>query len=423
MKSNIKLLLVLIAFITSSVVFTKQALAQQPSVSFQVFYDELSPYGQWINYSNFGYVWIPDVGPDFVPYSTGGHWIETEYGETWLSDYEWGWAPFHYGRWDYNDSFGWFWVPDSEWGPAWVTWRRAEGYYGWEPMQPGISINISFGRQYDSRYDHWMFIRDRDIDRSNLNSYYVNRTDHDRIIRNSTVISNTYVDNRRNTTYVSGPARADIQRATGRKISPVAIQENNKPGQVMSNGQLRIYRPIVIKGGDKQQKYAPSRISNLNDVKRSSGKNGANQQQNINQTNSNKSDQQKQQLNQQQQQKQQLNQQQQQKQQLDKQQQQKQQLDKQQQQKLQLDQQQQQKLQLDQQQQQKQQLDKQQLDKQQQQKLQLDQQQQQKLQQNTVNQQNSTRSVNQKNTVKSKKSRKNVQKKDDNSEQDKNKNN
>ena len=388
MKSNIKFLLVFIAIIALSVIFTRQASAQQPSVSFQVFYDELSPYGQWVNYSNYGYVWIPDVGPDFVPYSTGGHWIETEYGETWLSDYEWGWAPFHYGRWDYNDSFGWFWVPDSEWGPAWVTWRRADGYYGWEPMQPGISISLSFGRQYDSRYDHWMFVRDRDIDRSNLNSYYVNRTDHDRIIRNSTVISNTYIDSRRKTTYVSGPAREDIQKATGRKISPVAIQENNKPGQVMSNGQLRIYRPLVIKASDKQQKNVPARISNLNDVKRSSGKNGANQQQNINQTNSNKNDQKKLQLNQQQQQKQQL------------------------------DQQQQQKLQLDQQQQQKQQLDQQQ-----QQKQQLDQQQQKKQQQNTVNQQNSTRSVKQKNTVKPKKSRKNVQKKNDNSEQDKNKNN
>ncbi len=64
----------------------------------------------------------------------------TEYGWTWLSDYPWGWAPFHYGRWDFDNSFGWFWIPGNEWGPAWVTWRRANGYYGWAPMSPGINL-------------------------------------------------------------------------------------------------------------------------------------------------------------------------------------------------------------------------------------------------------------------------------------------
>jgi hypothetical protein len=287
MKSNIKILAILVALIFSSVIFTKQASAQQNYVSFQVFYDQLSPYGQWVEYPNYGYVWIPDAGPDFVPYSTGGHWILTEYGMTWLSDYEWGWAPFHYGRWDYDNSYGWFWVPDNEWGPAWVSWRRASGYYGWAPMQPGISISISFGREYDNHNDHWMFVRDRDIERSRINRYYVNRADHDRIVRNSTVINNTYVDNRRNTTYVSGPAREDLQRATGRRANPVAIQENNRPGQQLSNGQLRIYRPQVSKNNDQGQKPAPSRINNLNDVKRASERNVTNHPGNVNRTNNN----------------------------------------------------------------------------------------------------------------------------------------
>src|SRR5580658_10431559 len=42
-------------------------------VSTQVFYDQLSPYGQWVNYPNYGYVWIPSAGIDFSPYSTEGH--------------------------------------------------------------------------------------------------------------------------------------------------------------------------------------------------------------------------------------------------------------------------------------------------------------------------------------------------------------
>ncbi|MCX6253865.1 MAG: hypothetical protein NTV31_05240 [Bacteroidia bacterium] len=287
MRTSIKILVILFVVITSSVIFTKQASAQQPYVSFQVFYDDLSPYGQWVNYSNFGYVWIPDAGPDFFPYSTGGHWIQTEYGLTWLSDYEWGWAPFHYGRWDYDDYFGWFWVPDNEWGPAWVTWRRAEGYYGWQPMQPGISISLSFDRGYDSHYDHWIFVRDRYIDRPNLNRYYANRTDHERIIRNSTVINNTYVDNRRQATYVSGPARDDIQRTTGRRVKPVAIQENSRPGQNMRNGQLQIYRPQV-RNNDQGQKPVPSRVVNQSDVRRPSERNATNQTGNVNQPGNNR---------------------------------------------------------------------------------------------------------------------------------------
>jgi len=268
--------------VISLITLAKPASAQQSNVSFQVFYDQLSPYGQWVNYPNYGYVWIPDMGPDFVPYSTGGHWIMTDYGWTWVSDYDWGWAPFHYGRGDYDNYYGWLWVPDNEWGPSWVTWRRADGYYGWEPMAPGISISMSFGGAYNSHGDHWMFVRDRDIERPDIRRYYVNRTDHDRIVRNSSVINKTYFDNRRHTTYVSGPPREDVQRATGRKINPVTIQENNKPGQNLGNGQLRIYRPQVVKNNNNGQKPTPTRVSNLKDVRRTSERTTTTQLRNVN---------------------------------------------------------------------------------------------------------------------------------------------
>jgi hypothetical protein len=282
MKSKIKILAVLIAMVFSSVILTKQVSAQQPGVSFQIFYDQLSPYGQWVDYSNYGYVWIPNYGPDFVPYSTGGHWVLTDYGFAWVSDFNWGWAPFHYGRWDYDNYYGWFWVPDNEWGPAWVNWRSANGYYGWSPMEPGISISLSFGREYNRQNDHWIFVRDRDIDRSNINRYYVNRIDHDRIVRDSRVIENTYFDSRRNAKYVSGPAREDVQKVTGRRVNPVSVQENDRPGQDLRNGQLRIYRPEVIKNDESAQRPAPSRVTNLTDVQRPAERNVTKQQQNSN---------------------------------------------------------------------------------------------------------------------------------------------
>ena len=89
MKTLIKILIIFIALNTYSAIFPQPASAAQGYVSFQVFYDQLGSYGQWINYPNYGYVWLPDAGRDFTPYSTGGHWVFTDYGWTWVSDYDW----------------------------------------------------------------------------------------------------------------------------------------------------------------------------------------------------------------------------------------------------------------------------------------------------------------------------------------------
>ena len=273
MKLNIRKLAIVIALVTAALTNPKQISAQQRNISFQVFYDALSPYGQWVDYQDYGYVWIPDVGPDFAPYSTDGYWTLTDYGWTWVSDYEWGWAPFHYGRWSYDNYYGWLWVPDNEWGPSWVNWRRADGYYGWSPMEPGISIYLSFGRPYNRYNDHWMFVRDRDFERRDIYNYSVDRSEHAMIIRNSTVINTTYIDNSRHTTYVTGPAREDVQRVTGRRINPVAIQENNRPGRDQNDGQLRMYRPEIVKNVRADRNPAPRRIENLENVKRPSERN------------------------------------------------------------------------------------------------------------------------------------------------------
>lgn len=225
----------------------------QGYVDMQVFYDQLSPYGQWVDYPSYGYVWIPDAGRGFSPYQTNGQWVMTEYGWTWISDYSWGWAPFHYGRWDFNNRLGWFWIPDTEWGPAWVTWRRAEGYYGWAPMRPGMQSGYYGG--YDD-IDRWHFVRDRDFGRQHIHSYEVNRRDYDRLLRNSSAINNTHVDRRRNTTYIAGPSPEEVQRVTGRRINSLAVRDNNRPGTVVNKDQVRIYRPQVQKSSRNE---APSR--------------------------------------------------------------------------------------------------------------------------------------------------------------------
>jgi hypothetical protein len=287
MKTQSKIFVILFVLLSYSCLITGTASAQPGYVSFQVFYDQLNPYGQWVDYPNYGYVWIPDVGPDFTPYSTAGYWVMTEYGWTWVSDYEWGWATFHYGRWDYDNYYGWFWVPDNEWGPSWVTWRRSNGYYGWTPMRPGISISVSFGGGYRD-VDRWIFVRDRDFGRPDIGRYYVNRNENNVIIRNSTVINNTYIDNSRNTTYIVGPPRDDVQKVTGRRISNVTIRDNDKPGTVLKNDQLQIYRPRVEQTKEGNRRPEPSRVVNLKDVKPARERNTSGRGNNVTPTENNR---------------------------------------------------------------------------------------------------------------------------------------
>src|SRR5262245_18785322 len=89
-----------IVFITAFLLFTSELIMlreakAQVSVSFQFFYDNLSPYGNWVSYPGYGYAWAPAIHAGFRPYLTNGRWVFTDLGWTWVSYYDWGWAPFH----------------------------------------------------------------------------------------------------------------------------------------------------------------------------------------------------------------------------------------------------------------------------------------------------------------------------------------
>ncbi len=115
------------------------------SVDVSYSYDQLSPSGDWVQVSSYGWVWSPrGIVAQWRPY-TLGHWVYTDDdGWLWVSDEEWGWAAYHYGRW-YNDSGRWFWVPGRDWAPAWVAWRTGGGYIGWAPLPPQASFAAGVG--------------------------------------------------------------------------------------------------------------------------------------------------------------------------------------------------------------------------------------------------------------------------------------
>jgi len=233
------------------------------SINFQTFYDELSPYGEWIDYPEYGYTWRPRVGTDFRPYATNGSWAYTADNDwMWNSGYDWGWAPFHYGRWFQDPYYGWLWVPGYEWSPAWVSWRGGGDYYGWAPIRPGINISIGFGG-YNPPYDYWTFAPCRYMTSIHIGRYYYPYRNNVTIFNRTTIINNYNYGSRggnyrggRNSYYTNGPRRGDVERYTGR-INAVTVRNSDRPGRAtVSRNAVSVYRPAVSRN-DNRSTYAP----------------------------------------------------------------------------------------------------------------------------------------------------------------------
>ena len=249
MKKTFKLLAVMMAVVIMSLNVTGNKVMAQAgigvSVSYQDFYDELSPYGTWIDYPSYGHVWHPAITGDFRPYLTNGYWDYSTEGWMWQSNYNWGWAPFHYGRWVYDDMYGWLWIPGYEWSPAWVTWGMVDGFYGWAPLMPEVNVGIAFGL-WRPAASYWNFVArdhiyDRDIfnhvERRELATNYASRIT---VINN---FSNTSVHNQ---FYSKGPDLKEVERYTNHSITPAAIRETNTGGAARREGnELQVFRPTV----------------------------------------------------------------------------------------------------------------------------------------------------------------------------------
>ena len=259
MKPLLKTFAVIIALNIGVWSLPQSASAQV--VTFQVFYDNLSPYGQWVTYPNYGYVWVPNVGADFTPYGTNGHWVLTDDGWTWVSDYAWGWAPFHYGRWNYDQNYGWLWVPDETWGPAWVSWRTGGGCYGWTPLGFGVGVGVAFY----APPERWLFCDQAHFGDPYISRYYLPRGNYATIYARTSVINTTHAENGR--TFYAGPDRTEVQRVTHKTFAPVPIRSSSKPGSSVSGNTLNIYRPAVKKATTGGARPAPSKVANIKDVK------------------------------------------------------------------------------------------------------------------------------------------------------------
>ena len=274
MKKRFLFTTMLIGFILLGGVGVEKAGAQYRSgmnITFQNFYDDLSPYGRWMQYPDYGYVWMPNVDRNFRPYSTRGRWIwNDDYEWMWASDYDWGWATFHYGRWMYDPYYGWLWVPGYEWSPAWVAWRDGGDYYGWAPLQPGINININFSLgRYNPPMDYWNFAPRRYIYSRNIYDYCLPYTRNNNIFNQTTIINNY---NYGRNIFRTGPNRRDAERYIGGNIQSVNIRESNNFRENRFDSrrnEMSVYRPSV--DGNNDRNFAPSRYDQANP---NAGRNG-----------------------------------------------------------------------------------------------------------------------------------------------------
>lgn len=215
------------------------------SVTIGGFYDELSPYGEWID-CTYGECWVPrGVGAGWQPY-TSGHWIYTRYGWTWVSTDPWGSNPYHYGTWTFLGRHGWVWVPGTVWAPAWVTWCFSDRYVGWAPMPPTTAFGSAgySGRPIVVNQTQYVFVPTNRFVDTNVTSVRVEPQRNAEIFRQAKAVTRFDVSGGvvRN---VAVPL-STVQRAMGSKIETREISTANTTPQKVSAGGARSGRVAIV---------------------------------------------------------------------------------------------------------------------------------------------------------------------------------
>jgi hypothetical protein len=235
--------------------------AAPPEVNY--FYNELSPYGTWVELGGVGWCWQPRIvliNHGWRPYCDGGHWLNSDCGWYWQSDYSWGWAPFHYGRWQLHNRCGWVWVPDTVWAPSWVVWRTSGDFCGWAPVPPHAVFDVGFGWRFNGarvaanfdfglRPDCFTFVAFNDFTRRDLGHRHLAATDVTRVFNRTTVINNFAANNR--VIANRGIPVDKVSAATHTQIRTVAIRDSSTAlgtrTRGMENGTPVVYRPQLRK--------------------------------------------------------------------------------------------------------------------------------------------------------------------------------
>ena len=217
------------------------------NTSYATFYRKLDPYGDWMETSDYGYVFQPRAAAQshaWRPY-TNGHWVYTDAGWTWISDEQFGWATYHYGRWIRLRSVGWVWVPGEQWAPAWVSWRKGDDFVGWAPLPPEAQFDRQTGIRnwadtyYDIGPEQYAFVPANEFGRQ-LSPREIVPTE-----RNVTIINQT--TNVTNITYNNsvivdrGPSYDDLRARSKQPIERFRLERTSD-----STNERPVFRGQVV---------------------------------------------------------------------------------------------------------------------------------------------------------------------------------
>ncbi|MGB8166042.1 MAG: DUF6600 domain-containing protein, partial [Chthoniobacteraceae bacterium] len=263
MKLKSFLLLALAALLTLAAPRPARAL----EVSFDFFYDSLSPYGEWIEVGDYGYCWRPaGVDEDWTPYSDG-YWTYTDAGWTWVSYEEYGGIVYHYGRWTKIEDEGWCWIPDYEWGPAWVSWRRSDDYVGWAPLPAEArwrrdrGISVWADTSYDIGPASYSFCRYHDFGAPVLRGVIIPRRENLVIINNTVNITNITYNTNAGCVFNGGLDYGYVNRFARRPIPALKLVRNNNFTVVNNhivNNNVRVTNFNSVQKGNQLTIFAPT---------------------------------------------------------------------------------------------------------------------------------------------------------------------
>jgi hypothetical protein len=237
-------------------------LEPDPAIPAALFFDDLAPYGEWIDEPEYGWIWCPaDVAADWRPY-VDGRWVYTnEFGWTWVGAENWAWAPYHYGRWTRLGARGWAWVPGREWAPAWVAWRSGNGYVGWAPLPPASQGTYTFDVKTVHTADvparDYAFVPAKFVMDERVKEHVLPAAENGRVF--SATVDSTDYERVGGRIVNRGVDVARIEGVIGRKVTTFTVTDAKSPGAAVLSGRtLAVYHPKITSAAARSRRLGES---------------------------------------------------------------------------------------------------------------------------------------------------------------------
>ncbi len=269
------------------------------TVSFQSFYDVLSPMGEWIqitkedidddlsdgegeglnNYTaytdeEFLFILKHDVEKSWKPY-VNGKWEYTDHGWLWISSDKWGNSTYNYGRWWNSPKYGWVWLPGYTWAPAWVKWKvtNDDKYVGWVALSPKAKWNSSKGitddtYKYKNKDNEWVFVENNNFAGDISNDKTVKQSENSALVKNSFTITDIKTEDDKIVN--TGPDVNRMEEKTGKKFRKrnIKFSRDNNTSVIGENDITIGKHKFDRQNGQKDKPGRPNKFKKSERVKR-----------------------------------------------------------------------------------------------------------------------------------------------------------